>query len=427
MGSGGHVLRRGFALFALLVLSFGLPVSVAASIVATNVPDNATAVGNARRLVRDSEGYLYAAYSAGVLDSGVHVARSADDGETWQSVWAELDPMGGSPALAIDSHDNLHCVWVSSDAKIYYKKYDHVARSWDSSPTDLTAGLGGGWANRLPAIAVDSGDNVHVVWEHYVPPCITHHIYYAKLLPNSGWILPAVDIDDDSMEFFVPSIAVDSNNHLYVVYEGGWSGVGNTICLCTYTTSWVQTTVSNTGSQPCVAVDAYDHLHLVYVDSDRVNYRRFSGGLWSTPTILDDELHVCHWPSIAISTEAVYVMWHNNVLEHNIWQHHSLDLGSTWPAGNRLLLANGLYPSLRWSYYDNPNVFGDMKIMVEWIYTAPVSSYDVKYDKLAEEAITVGGRIEPANPTSLLAPFLITSLIVIAVSIMAIGRRKQPH
>ena len=385
-------------------LSFGISTVAAESTLGSDVPEVATALNNARRLVRDSNGRLYAAYFAGLLRSGVHIARSMDDGASWTSEWANMDSEGSYPSLAIDGQNNLHCVWSSITGEIHYKKYTYASGTWDAAPTVLFT-VSGGYVNGFPAIAVDGSGNIHVVWEYYLPPCWAHYIYYTKY--TSSWSAP-VEISNGLTDYFSPSIAIDGNNHIYVVYRGG------SIYMAKYTTSWVETQVSATGSEPCIAIDSNNNPHIVYIDSQRVSYRYYGGASWSSPVTLDDSLHICHAPSLSISGGDVHVLWHNNVVEHNVWHHSSTDGGATWPTVNRALLASGLHPSLRWSFYNNPNVFQATEIQAEWIYTALVGSYDVKYDGIIKRP--VGGEIIPVNMLSLLAPMMILVLVALALS-----------
>lgn len=402
-------------LIAVLTISSSGQVAAAESIVSTNVPDNATADNNARRLVRDSNGILYAAYYNGTVLSGVQIARSADNGASWLSVWTSLDETGGYPSLAVDSENNLHCVWVSlPSGHIYYKKYSHATGTWDVSPTDL--GIAG-HSNMLPAIVIDGLDNIHVVWE----AASVTSIFYTDYTKLSGWALPAVQISGTGHNSSAPSIAVDPNNYVHVVYGGG--ALVDTIYLAKYTTSWVETVVSLTGGNPCIAIDPSDNLHVVYIDTGRVNYRRYAAS-WSSPLVLDDGLHECHSPTISVAPNGgIHVLWYNNLAQHNVWHHFSRDGGASWPDSNRAILYLGSYPSLRWSLYDNPNVFGSFEIEAEWIYTAPVASFDVKYDNIST-TLPVGGQVATVNTFALLVPWIAFTIGSIAVTAMVLTKRK---
>jgi len=393
----------------------GIPTVAAESTLALDVPPTATAYNNARRLVRDSNGYLYAAYYS-TFNSGVHIARSIDDGASWESTWAYLDSDGIYPSLAIDSQNNLHCVWVSS-GEIHYKKYTYASGTWDTSPTTLYS-VSGVYVNGFPAIAVDGSGNIHVVWERFESPGVNHYIYYTKY--TAGWSTPE-RIDGGAPDYYLsPSIAIDGNNYIYVVY---WSVTS--IHLRKYTTSWEdQTKVSDIGSVPCVAIDSNNNPHIVYIVGARVRYQYYSGGSWSSPVILDDEQHTCHAPSISIYGDNIHVLWYNNVMENKIWHQFSTDNGVTWPAANREMLATGLYPSLRWSFYNNPNMFGSLIIHAEWIYTAPRSSipYDAKYDRIY--TTLVGGEIIPVNILILLAPKITLIFVALALGLVALSKRR---
>lgn len=106
------------------------------------------------------------------------------------------------------------------------------------------------------------------------------------------------------------------------------------------------------------------------------------------------------------------------MIEHLVWLHRSTDSGATWPSENREQLATGIYPSLRWSFYNNP----DAGTSAEWIYTAPVTSYAVKYD--SKRVAAVGGEIIPVNILILLAPKITLIFVALALGLVVLSKRR---
>ena len=76
--------------------------------------------------------------------------------------WTSADSF--NPAIARDSQDAIHVVWddsKSGNAEVYYRKSTDGGVSWN--PVQRLTWTTG-WSYR-PAIAVDSNDVIHVVWD----------------------------------------------------------------------------------------------------------------------------------------------------------------------------------------------------------------------------------------------------------------------
>jgi len=106
-------------------------------------------------------------YPSGICFSGWGATKRI----TWNS--------GGScwPAIAIDSNNNLHVVWYDytpSNWEIYYKKSTDGGSTW-SAAKRLTWTSG---SSQEPAIAIDSNNNLHVVWHDLTPGNV--EIYYKR-------------------------------------------------------------------------------------------------------------------------------------------------------------------------------------------------------------------------------------------------------
>jgi len=71
-------------------------------------------------LARDSSGYLYAVYNKYNAVSGYYnimISRSTDTGETWteDTLHADASNSAYTPKIAIDSSDNIFVVWEGKD------------------------------------------------------------------------------------------------------------------------------------------------------------------------------------------------------------------------------------------------------------------------------------------------------------------------
>ena len=200
------------------------------------------------------------------------------------------------PAIAVDSSDKVHAVWEDVtdgvwgfDTEIMYATYT-AATGW-SNATVISDGYNGSYWNDGssydPAIAVDSSDNVHIVWEDYTDGLwgIDTEIMYAYFTSDLGWSNATVISDGYNSSYWNdefswnPAIAVDSSDSVHIVWYDETDGV------------W--------------GIDT----EIMYVNFTKINK-------WSNITILSDGFNGVYWnddsssdPAIASSTNQVHVVW----------------------------------------------------------------------------------------------------------------------
>lgn len=159
-------------LLLLLVVCSAVPVVFAfdpSYTVKTGVLRAFTSSNNKRSLARTNDGALHCVYTRwnGTLDL-VYYAYSKDFGVTWIEEQVSKPPSIGnqsSPAIAVDSLNNVHVVWFGkgwgANPEINNVEYRmRPISGWQpqEAVTDKSTSQTG------PSIAVDSMDNVHVVW-----------------------------------------------------------------------------------------------------------------------------------------------------------------------------------------------------------------------------------------------------------------------
>jgi len=116
----------------------------------------------------------------------LYYKQSADGGNTWSPAkrltWT-LDIDSGCPAIGIDSKDTIHIVYRDKasgpalwweEYEIYHKKSTDGGTNW--SPAQRLTWIPGN--SQYPAIAVDSSDNIHIVWQDNVSG--NYEIYYKR-------------------------------------------------------------------------------------------------------------------------------------------------------------------------------------------------------------------------------------------------------
>ncbi len=270
------------------------------------------------------------------------------------------------PSIAIDSQDNIYCVW--EDATDYDTTGDPadgsdiVYRMWNSTTESWTSvAVVNAWSNlrsEKAKVAVDAFGNIHVVYVESEEPTLPggdnsiFHTYFDK--DTQSWTTPE-DITPGLADSFVPSIALDSSNKLHAVWhdytDAMGSGTDRDIFYRMWTPvteSWqpmaVVSTESTGGSyDPSIAIDSLDNVHVCWSDQTDLDdsgsdydifYKRkdkitdswittevVSHGCYSNslyPTITADSLGYIHiawedWtkiPGYVASYNIFYKKWH---------------------------------------------------------------------------------------------------------------------
>lgn len=366
------------------------PISTAQTISSTTTSKNSQ-----RKLVRTSDGTLYVTYQKSVAGNyRIYVKKSVDDGVTWTdethiSTYPGMNSYEQQySAIAVDSKDYLHVVWWGRAAgytgatqiQAWYALYDG---SWNT-PIRISTYAGMNLYRQYnPKIAVDSEDNLHVVWYGAATGYLSRPIWYAKgVSPYAAgdWTVPIIISTYPGQTIRAqgkPSIAVDSNDYIHVVWVGLATGYTTKVQTwhTVYTDSWptpvrISTYAgmdANNQGESCIAVDSDDNLHAVwhglatgYTTINQIWYAKgvspYGAGDWATPvrvsTYNDMDLYQQLFPSIAVdSANNISVLWSAKAEGYTtydvVW--HALYTNS-WatpvvlqPAGRNQ------YPNLRWS------------------------------------------------------------------------------
>ncbi len=156
---------------------------IATHVVSTTEDYKAMGYPDARKIVRDSKGNLYLAYRKKQSSRyRIFVAKSTNNGTSWVVLNHNqpIENIGAYnqrvPALAIDSQDRLHVVWYGNDInnsqenerEIKYVRSSAGGSSWPSARAlaDVPGYADQPLWQEHPTIYVN-GSNVYVVWEGY--------------------------------------------------------------------------------------------------------------------------------------------------------------------------------------------------------------------------------------------------------------------
>jgi hypothetical protein len=153
----------------------------------------------------------------------IYYKRSTNSGADW-SVLKRLTWTSGissSPAIAADSGGAIHVVWFDDTPgleKIYYRRSPDGGASWDTvKRLAWTSG-----ESSYPAIAVDSGDAIHVAWHDDAPG--NQEIYYKKSTDGGTTWSSALRLSWLSGYSNYAAIATDSARTVHLVWKDDTPG-----------------------------------------------------------------------------------------------------------------------------------------------------------------------------------------------------------
>jgi hypothetical protein len=245
----------------------------------------------------------------------IYYKRSTNGGSTWFTKRLTYNSGGSTEsAIAVDSSNTIHVVWkdeTPGNFEIYYKKSTNGGLTWDGTKR-LTWTT---WGSNLPVIAVDSSNNIHVVWADLTV------IYYMR--SNDGGLnWTTKRLSWGSGYSYSPSISVDSSDNIHVVWNDDTSG-NNEIYFKKSTdggVTWIGskrlTWNSGLSIDAAIAVDSSNNVHVVWQDYSSVNYeiyyrRSTNGGItWDGVRRLTWNSGTSHTPAIAADSNInIHVVW----------------------------------------------------------------------------------------------------------------------
>jgi hypothetical protein len=297
----------------------------------------------------------------------------------------------GPTAIATDSTNNIHVVWVDDtpgNYEIYYKKSTNGGSTWISTMR-LTWTSGYSFS---PAIATDSNNNIHVVWQDRTPG--NYEIYYKKST-NGGTTWVGTNrltwIPGNSEE---PAIAADSSNNIHVAWyddtfgkseifykkstNGGFTWAG-TIRL-----TWN----ADRSHLPSITADSNDKIHIVWCDYSPGNWEIFykkstdGGTTWAGTIRLTWNSSSSYYPAITTdSNNHLHVVWHNELPNNQeIYYKKSTNGGASWTGAKRLTWNIG--------YSQTPAIATDANNKIHVVWLADVAVFAIIYKKSEDGGLT---------------------------------------
>ena len=307
--------------------------------------------------------------------------KSTDEGTTWTTRRLTFNPGESySPNIAVDSNDHLHMVWMDEPAanlEIHYKKSTNGGTTWTTKRLTFNSG-----DSREPKIAIDSSDRIHVVWRDLTPGY--SDIYYKKSTDGgTNWTTKRLTQSAGFSRH--PEIALDSNNHIHVVFydnapgnyeiyykksiDGGATWTGKRL-------TWN----SAFSGDPVVAINSNDHLYVVFEDETPgqpdIYYKKSTNGgtSWTTKQLTYSD-HRSKYPDISVdSNDRVHVVWNDFTPGNDeIFYKRSTDGGTTWTQKRLTYTSSN-------SYEASVVIDSNNRIHVAW-NDSPAGNSEIYYKK----------------------------------------------
>lgn len=388
----------------------------AASTFGTSEDDKTLGYPDGRKIARDKNGNLYAAFRKKYNSYyQIFVSKSTDGGATWTVPNAPISNVAGGysqrvPAIAIDSKGTLHVVWYGQDTnysgdnerQIKYSDSKDGGASW-SAWRDITpvSGYSGSdlWQEH-PVINIDGADNLYVVWEGHDAKHDSPQTKFIKSTDGGNVWTNWKNVAALSTNQSRPTVVVNSAGKIFVIAYGYWAATGKQNIIFSTSTDG-GTTFSNWNAvsaaacdqrQPSAAIDSGDKIHLAWRQSESgktvVKYSKFTSPGWSAATaVAATSGYYQFFPSIANANGAQYIVWtettdasgypSENPTSGRIVYAKRLKDSTKWTKTDVTSVGNYTWGSLRWS----PSNLGGGTIDI--VYSSGASSpFSLKYQSL---------------------------------------------
>ena len=434
-----------------------------------------------------------ASFPSSDTDTADVIAPLWDDWNTEREIWyTMLDNNGNTliddtlisldddansvhPAIAVDSNDMVHIVWQDYDGEyIEYTKLDPSLDDQDGDAadeptitvvddTDLYYNSDG--YQQHPRIAVDSDDDIHIVWEDYDE----YNIYYMKV-DNNGNVLVAETVirSVSSLWYSRPDVAVDSNDNAHITwndyeytdsYEVYYMMLDGSDGSTLIDATLITPDDDEKSKRQTIVVDAQDMVHIIWAD-----YRSPTGYneifhtkldpsrddqdgddadegvitvIDDTMLTPDDEDYSAHPQSAIQYGRYIHVAWYDNYGDYS-WDIYYMVLDTD---GNILVPVKVLTTTNTVSYttskFDNQpslDVDSNGKAHIVWCDDR-TGDYEVWYTTYQgppcplpppPPAPIVGGTVYPVDKVGILMPWLgLAFILILALGGGALALRRR--
>lgn len=373
-----------------------LQAQVSASIVDRNVSENSTAFSSQRKIVRDTNGELFVVYLKPIQNmSEVFLSRSQDEGRTWSEIGqvSEGNYQSVRASIAIDAANRVYVFWtkfIGEYGQIFYRTYDNTG--W-SNEYQLTSGDA---YSGYPSACFDANGRIDLVW--YGFDGTAYQVYFGSY-DGKAWSSP-VKLSQGYPDSVNPTVIVDSKNNIHVAWFKS-NGRNYQINYVEWTGSWgrqmVLSPALTDAYNPTMAINSKGQIYVVWDEGKgpltQIYYSISDGGIWSGQVALTTGVSAQN-PSVAIdSQDKVYVFY-----EKSDGQIYNRIYDQSWSA-EQTLTYSGLntFPSVRWSYHNNPQNGSSGKVDFVWsskeagLQTVKYGGLSINESQKTEQPVVSGG------------------------------------
>ncbi len=313
-------MKKIFIVFLLLNTVF----SYAQNTIGESTQSSATERNNSRLIVEDQNGILHVTY----YDNGIYYSTSEDTGTTWSTA-VLIDAIGRNPSVAIDNENILHLVYKYGGTNAYDIVHRTNNGSVWSEAVYVYQDINFISPVSRPVLAIDSDNNLHCVWQRAGYSSVPNsEIWYNKYTPGTGWSTDYINISNSFGASEYPTLNIDGDNNIYAFWKDSGEDINNDKMVLyrkhTAGSGWDTdyTNISNTtGNEsyatmdPCAVTDMAGDIHLVWKDSQTGNreifYKKCSAGVWDDDyTNISNTAEASSHPSISTDELGnLYVFW----------------------------------------------------------------------------------------------------------------------
>jgi hypothetical protein len=252
-----------------------------------------------QKIVRDAYGVFY--FPDYNFSSKIFYVYKSIDGSSWTNVNTGLSCYA-YPTMCVDSTSELHAVWHS--ASPYNIQYSKTINGVWQTPINLTNNEP--QVNMGAVIAVDGLDNLHVVFARkvgtplYSYPTVVSYMKYTASTQSWGAYVDITPVAMGAAGYHSPRFAIDSNNDVHVVWLGTnvpsdvppW---GYIECFYRKYTGGIWQSIVNlsndnghNATSPDIAIDGNGYVHTVWYEIDStpsLRYKTYTTS-WQTTEVV---------------------------------------------------------------------------------------------------------------------------------------------
>ena len=253
--------------------------------------------------------------------------------------------IGGSysPDIIVNDSGKIHVTWndytPGNDGEIYFRNSTDYGATWNP-----TVNISNTPSNdsREQSIAMDSSGNLNVVWEDDTSGLYHWAIYFSRSIDNGVNWSTWNNISNQERSYD-PTIAVDSSDNLNVVWcdfnDYNWDIYFKRSTDNGNTWSTYVNTCNNLGSTSTsdFVIDSADNFNLIWEEKNSGNWETYfsrstdNGSTWISPVNVSDNTSQSRFPVIAAyNTANLNVFWQDYILNVDIYFSRSADNGTTW-------------------------------------------------------------------------------------------------